>query len=221
MQLLDSTVPLSKFTPHIAIATYDGEGNDPLPDNVIESFVRNSAISFSEKTGVITKTVKIDLQCGLDCYPILLRGCDTIIGIKSAKMGDWCETECNSMSWSWGDVSFRLDDDVLHIWPAPTKDVHEGIELEVVVSPSRDACEIDAQLYDKWFDAIVHGALAELHALPSRSFSSTTRADYRRRMFNEEVGRATVRRVLQGSREPMRMSPNANWMKCRTRQRRF
>lgn len=220
MQLLKNTVPLSKFTPHVLIATYDATGDNPIPESVAESFIRNSAISFAEKTGMITQTITVDLQCGLGKYPLELRDCDTIIGVKSATMGDYDTQDCGT-SWSWGEVSFRLHDDVLTIHPVPDRDVYEGLEIELVVAPSRDACELDAQLYDKWFDAVVNGALAELHMLPSRSFSSTTRADYRRRLFNEDVGRATVRRVLEGTRGPMHMSPNPNWMRRCSKQRRF
>lgn len=220
MMLLKSTVPLSKFVPHVTIATYDADGNNPIPESVAESFIRNSAISFAEKTGILTQTVNVDLQCGLDHYPLETRDCDTIIGVKSAKMGDWCESDCGT-SWNWGSVCFKMVDDMLTIYPVPDRDIEDGLELELVVAPSRDTCELDSQLYDKWFDAVVNGALAELHALPSRPFSSTTRADYRRRLFNEDVGRATSRRVLEGRREPMHMRPNRDWLKCKTRQRRF
>lgn len=220
MMLFKSTVPLSKFTPHVIVATFDQDGNNPIPESVAESFVRNSAISFAEKTGIITTKIKVDLQCGMSEYPLEVRDCDTIIGVKSASLNEFESEDCG-FGWTWGDISFRLNDDVLEIYPAPSEDVLDGLSLELVIVPDRDACEIDAQFYDKWFDAIINGALAELHMIPSRPFSSTTRAEQRRRMFNEDVGRATVRRVLQGHREPMRITGNSNWQKCRTRQRRF
>lgn len=220
MQLLKQTVPISKFTPHVVVATYDQNGDNPIPENVAESFIRNSAISFAEKTGILTEKININLQCGLSEYPIEASDCNTVIGVKSAKMGDWASEDCGC-SWNWGEVQFQMIDDLLKIYPAPNDDIENGLQLEVVVIPNRDACELDAQLYDKWFDAIVNGALAELHMLPSRHFSSTTRGDYRKRMFNEDVGRATMRRVLEGNRKPLRMSPNPDWGRYGSARRRF
>lgn len=220
MQLLKQTVPISKFTPHVVVATYDESGDNPIPENVAESFIRNSAISFAEKTGILTEKISIDLQCGLSEYPLEVSDCNTIIGVKSAKFGEWSDEDCG-FGWTWGGVNFKMIDDLLTIYPAPTQDFSNGLEIEVVVAPNRDACELDAQLYDKWFDAVINGALAELHMLPSRSFSSTTRGDYRRRLFNEDVGRATVRRVLEGRREPMYMRPNPNWQRSHSIRRRF
>lgn len=220
MQLLKQTVPISKFTPHVIIATYDQNGDNPIPENVAESFIRNSAISFAEKTGVLTEKISINLQCGLSEYPIEVSDCNTVIGVKSAKLGDWYNEDCGC-SWTWGEVQFTMIDDLLKIYPAPNEDIEDGLKLEVVIIPNRDACDLDAQLYDKWFDAIVNGALSELHMLPSRHFSSSTRADYRRKMFNEDVGRATMRRVLEGRREPLHVSPNPNWHRGNCYRRRF
>ncbi len=220
MFLLNSTVSIDKFVPHIVANTFDENGGNSLPENVAQSYIRNSAISFAEKTGMITETIEVPIQCGMTCYPIESRNCETIIGVKSAKLENFESLDCGC-NWSWGNVDFTFDDDQLYINPAPTKDDNQVIVLEVIVIPNRDACEVNSQFYDKWFDAIINGALAEIHMMPNRPWSSVSRAEYRRKLFNEDVSRATIRKVLQGKREPLKMRPNYDWTKRRNSQRRW
>lgn len=216
MNLLKSTVPIEKFTPHVIAATFDEKGETSLPENAALSFIRNAAISFAEKTGILKETIKVDLQCGLSEYPIETRECETVIYVKSAKYNEFASEDCGN-AWSWGNVDFTFNDDLLTIYPAPSQDVEEGLILEVVIIPKRDACELDSQFYNKWFDAVVNGALYELHLMPNRPWSSVSRADYRKRLFHEDIGRATVRDRLQGNPYPMKMSLSQNWKRCKGR----
>lgn len=210
MHLLKRKVSLDKFLPHV-LAHTAGEGNDNmLPEGAAKSFILNSAISFAERSGFLCETIKVDLQCGMSKYPIESLQDETIIGVNKARLGDLSSTDCG-MSWNWGGVLFSFKDDMLEIYPAPTKDIPAGLEVEIVVAPSRDSCELDAQFYDKWFDAVINGALAEIHMMPNYPWSSVSRSDARRRMFNEDVGRSTVRRVMDGTREPLKIEMNRDF----------
>lgn len=220
MQLLKQTRPIEDFLPHVLIHTRGDDQTGGLPSEAALSFIRNAAITFADKSGVLTQVIKVDLQCGLSEYPLDVKDCETIIGVKRAKYGSFFSEDCGC-SWTWGGVDFWFDDDVLHIYPAPTKDVYEGLEVEVVLTPSRDACELDAQFFSKWHDAIISGALSEIHSMPGFPWSSVTRADYRNRKFNEEISRYTIRKVLHGRREPLYAMPNPNFVTCRTSQRRW
>lgn len=220
MKLNKQTVSYDKFLPHVLAFTIGDEQSGSLPENAALSFIRNAAFTFAEKTGIIKDTIKVDLQCGLDSYPLEVSSCEQIIGIKNAKLGEFETFDCG-FNWSWGNVSFQFDDDVLQVWPVPTQDIENGLELEVILAPSKDSCEIDSRIYDKWHDAIIHGALAEIHMMPGRPWSSVTRADYRRRLFNEEVSRAINRKVLNGTKQALTMSMDPNWHIRRTAQRRW
>jgi hypothetical protein len=210
MKLLKQTVPLDKFLPHVLAFAIGDEQSGSLPENAALSFIRNAAFTFAEKTGIIKDTIKVDIQCGMNEYPLEVATCEQIINISKARLGDFESDDCG-IKWSWGNVSFQFDDDVIYIHPAPTQDIDLGLELEVVLAPAKDACEVDSRLYDKWHDAIIHGALAEIHMMPGRPWSSVSRADYRRRLFNEEVSRAINRKVLKGTREPLKMAMNSDW----------
>lgn len=220
MQLLNQTKPIEDFLPHILIHTRGNEESGGLPQDAAISFIRNAAIQFADKTSLLKRKIKVDLQCGLSEYPLDIPSCETITGVSYARYGNHEIQDCGC-SWNWGNVYFEFDDDVLKIHPAPTKDVFDGLEVEVIVTPSRDACELDAQFYYKWHDAIIDGALSEIHSMPGQPWSSVTRADYRNRKFHEEISRFTIRKVLKGRREPLYALPNPNFYSCRSSQRRW
>jgi hypothetical protein len=220
MNLLKTYVPIENFLPHVMVNTVGDETSGSLPENAAISFIRNAAFKFAEKTGILTHDVKIDLQCGLGEYPVEIPTCETIIGVKNARLQNF-ETEDCGKFWSWGNVDFAFDDDVLFVEPAPTSDVADGLLAKVIVAPARDACELNSVLYDKWHDAIINGALSEIHMIPSRPWSSVSRADYRRRLFEEDISRATIRKVMQGRRQYMDIKMNPDWFTCKTSQRRW
>jgi hypothetical protein len=219
MNLLKQTVPIDKFVPHVLAFAIGDESTGALPENAAKSFIRNAAFNFAERTGIITQEITLDLQCGLCDYPIEVSTCETIIGVKHAKLGNFESEDCGC-SWNWGGIHFTFDDDVLRIHPAPTKDIEDGLRLTLIVAPSKDACDIDATLYNKWHDAIVNGALSEIHMMTNQPWSSVSRADYRRRLFEDAVSRATIRKVMNGRREALHAGPNPDWMTtCRARRR--
>jgi len=211
MQLLKAKINLNMFLPHVQAYTIGSEEEGMLPEAAALSFIRNSVIAFAEKSGIITTKVKVDLQCGLKEYLIEEVSGETIIGIKSAKYRGFCEEDCG-LNWNWGNVDFQFEDDILTICPAPSEDSEDALELELVVIPRRDACEVDHQFYTKWFDAIIAGALKEIHLMPNFPWSSVSRADYRSREFEDAISRASIRRVMKGHRKPGVMQANPDWM---------
>lgn len=220
MQLLKDNTHIDAFLPHVMAFAMGSEEEGMLPESVARSFIRNSIYKFAERTGILKERQTLSMQCGLACYPIEVGEDQTIIGIKSARMGDFETLDC-SCNWSWGNVDFWIEDDSLHVYPTPSSDVEAGLEIELVLAPSRDACEVDSVFYNKWHDTIIHGALAEIHMMPSRPWSSVGRALERKRMFDDDVSRATIRKVMSEKREPMRMSPNQNFLFNRSSQRRW
>lgn len=229
MQLLQQTKPLDVFVPHVIANTFGyNENQGPLPESAALSFIRNAAISFAERTQILKERVVIDLQCGLSEYPVETNNFETVLAISKAVVGTFstddpvCYFECGNRcaSWSFGEVQFEFDDDLIRIHPAPVKDIPGGLILEVIKVPTRDACELDTQFYNKYFDAIVSGALAEIHLMPNRPWSSNAKADYRRKLFEEEVSRAVTRKVMNGGTQQLKMRPPGSFMTFKS-QRRF
>lgn len=217
MKFLKTKVPIEDFTPQLLAATIDSEGKTSLPESAATSYIRSAAIEFARRTQILKNDITVDLQCGLKEYPLETDDCEKVVAIVCAQYENWMEEDCGC-AWSFGDVRFQLDDGILHIDPAPNEDIPGGLKLKVVTIPNRDACELDSRLFDEWQDAIVEGALSRLYSMPSRPWSSMSRSDYSRRLFNEAIGMANVSRVMSGHRGPLKMSMTNSWRPGKTRQ---
>lgn len=221
MHLLKQTANLEDFLPHVLAATVGSEDGPTLPKEAAISYLRDAAITFCEKTGVIKREINVDLQCGLSEYFLETVDCDeTIIRISEATLGDF-QSEPNCLCWNWGDVYFEFDDDLLRISPPPSEDIQNGLYVKAVVVPSPDACKVDYQLYSKWKNIIVDGALSEIHLMSNQPWSSLGRSDLRRRQFEEAIERIKIGKLTKGAEDrPHRMRPNPMW-RSRRAWRRF
>lgn len=217
MNFLTTSVPIEDFLPQVLAATLDEKGETSLPSNAAISYIRSAAIEFARRTNILKHTIRVDLQCGLREYVLETTGCETVIGVTSARYEDWYEEDCGTF-WSFGGINFQLDNGILKLNHAPKEDIPGGLILEVITVPNRDACTLDSRLFDQWHDAIVNGALSNLYMMPSRPWSSVSRADYSRRLFNEAIGMATVSRVMEGKRGPLKMRLTNSWRPSYTRQ---
>mgnify|MGYP003604446108 CR=1 FL=1 len=220
MQLVNNKVRYEEFTSHVIANTINPSEDTSLPESAAISFVRNACIDFAKRSKVIRKHTRIDLQCGLSEYPLDGLDCERVIGVAKVRMGRHENEDCG-MGWSWGNVHFEFEDTVLRVHPAPDRDIEDGLELELILQPTRESCEVDARIFEDHYDAIVNYALAEVHMMPGFVWSSVTRADYRKRLYNEAVGMATVTQVMKGRRGPLKSPPNPDFFTYRTAQRRW
>ena len=80
--------------------------------------------------------------------------------------------------------------------PKPTEAEKSAINVYVRVYPAADAEYMDADLLNRWEEAIVDGALAELLAMPGQRFSNPDQAMYRQNRFNNKLsqGKAEYRK---------------------------
>lgn len=220
MQLLNEKTDYKEFIPHILANTIQSDSNSQLPEGAAISFVRNACIDFAKRTSIIRKKTRIDLQCGLQDYPLDGLDCERVIGVGYARLGRHEVVDCGC-TWSWGNVKFTFEDTVLHITPAPDQDVEDGLEVELILQPSRDSCSVDSRIYNDHYDAILNYALSEVHLMPGFPWSSVSRGDYRKRLYHEAIGLATVLQVQKGVRAPMMATANPDFFTCRTSQRRW
>lgn len=220
MQLLNNKVDYKEFVPHILANTVNTTDDTTLPEAAAISFVRNACIDFAKRSKVIRKKVKIDLQCGLKDYPLDSLDCERVIGVSYAKLGQHEQEDCG-LYWNWGNVHFQFENEVLTVHPIPDRDIEDGLHLELILQPTRESCSVDSRIYDDHYDAIVNHALFEIHMMPGYPWSSVTRADYRKRLYNEAIGVATVAQVQKGNMRPMKAPPNPDFFTCRTAQRRW
>lgn len=185
MLLPRNRTKLDEFLPHV-MAMVQGDSRPALPSAVALSYLRNSAIKFAQQSSVLRRTEKIKLQPNQLAYPLVdVPEEEEVYRIVSARYGD--EDCCGR------EVYVFLDDNIMCVGSHEVPpDTCEGVYLtvEFVVIPTRRACSVDDILYTIWHDAIIDGALEQLHLMPQRPWTSGTASRERQRNFNMAVAEA-------------------------------
>lgn len=177
-------ISLNEFLPHV-MANVSGDSRAPLASNVALSYIRRAAIRFARETGIIIRTEKVNLQAGVCEYPLRFNVENEIISaLVSVKRNGY-------------DVRAKIVDEMLNVddmgYANATCDP-QFVVVKFSVVPTGTACSVDSLLYDLYHDAIVDGALEQIHLMPQQPWTSGAASDRRGRDFREAVSKAKIRR---------------------------
>jgi hypothetical protein len=202
------TVPLSKFTPELIFAIPE------LQDDIHESYVRQALIDFVQQSNTMRRTASVHSQAGVSDYQ--LEPGDCLRTQKIVKVCDWrgneyivqpstpchvpcgipvgdiCGPGCGAPGWSpWMGLSVWFEQpNEMHVTPKPVNDVDLGYTIELSVVPTRETCDVDEEIFEKYSPVIVAGALKYLHLLPGRSWSNPGLAQAQAKEFKLGCARA-------------------------------
>ena len=192
-------VELRAFLPFVMAACPDA------PENLAVAYVRQAAIDFCQRSGVLWRTAFIDQQANVSAYPVWPEPCETVVRVNAVCVDGCCYRGCRaSCCFDHCGARYTIDDGLLCIAITPEVDRSASIEVRFAAAPARDACEVDAVSMDDWQEAVEDGALARLHLLPKYAFSSQTLAGIRSRSFADSVRRARVAALKSDTGGPMR-----------------
>lgn len=184
----------NKFLPHV-MANVTGDSRAGLPPNVALSYIRSAAIEFAKKSGILRRTERIMLQDGLQRYPLVDAPEEERVYRLSSVKRNGC------------DYPATFDDSTV-IFECPigvTQECPEYIEVKYVVIPERSSCGVDELIFDEWHDAIVDGALEQIHLMPQKPWTSggasqqrglkfrMAAGDARRKYFTDRAGTVPAR----------------------------
>jgi len=96
---------------------------------------------------------------------------------------------------------------VMKIVPTPEEDEDDCINIRVSLKPKSDAESIPDFFYDDWRDVIAAGALAELCAIPEKTWTSDKLVEYYASKFRAGIARAGAVDVLNGARRSTYVKP--------------
>ena len=195
-------ISLNEFLPHV-MANVSGDSRAPLASNVALSYIRRAAIRFARETGIVTRKEKVFLQSGVCEYPLRFDAENEIVSaLVSAKRNGH-------------DVRATIIDGVLTVDDMGyigTPCDPQPVIVEFSVVPTGAACSVDSLLYDLYHDAIIDGALEQIHLMPQQPWTSGAASDRRGRDFREAVGKAKIRRRQeQDGNRPRRVSANPRY----------
>lgn len=146
------TRPISELRAAIAFHYPD------MAIGALDYYLREAAIRFARKTKILRRTIHIDYQKGVSDY-ILDDLPDGYIlhEVSEVRVDGRCIepvcARCNCVAGKYRYHSGRLE--ICHSEAC-------RIEVDVIVMPSRNSCNIDADIIEQWGDVIAHGANAKL-----------------------------------------------------------
>ena len=150
-----------------AINTYDWErwlpevivGVEDPDEEIAASYVREAAIEFCRDGRVLQREVVIELEHGVDIYPVFPYEGERIEGIMAMTVDNQQGCDCSGSLAGRGGfgLDYRLDNrrNELTIFGGPRKGL---LRLLVWATPTEDACEHDVFLYDNFRADITVGA---------------------------------------------------------------
>lgn len=202
---LPDTIALSEFVPEVAVVAAGA------PADMLESYIRQSAIDFTTRAQVLMRDSVIDLQAGVDEYPIRVSPDEQIVSMQY--MGperSACDcppySACGVPARCGGVATFKAPDRVI-LSQRPISDAPSALWVRVSVAPSRDACSIDRVLYDRYHEGVVNGALARVLLLKGMPWFDAALATFHRRLAGDAISAAGLDRLTRGERGPFKMKP--------------
>jgi hypothetical protein len=174
------------------------------PKGVAKNAIRDAAIEFCDKTQIWTApSTTTDIKDGYSRYAFDTRTDGAIVTTVayaavsnnpielidaqslSQLASDWRNLESSSPT-----KCFMDTNETIRLVGTPTKDIDDGLYVEVALKPSRTSTECPSFLLENWAEEIAHGALARLKAMVGRVWADGNLVAYHRSEFRAGVSRA-------------------------------
>lgn len=178
------------------------------PNPLIADKIRLAATEVCKRTMVSRETLDlIDIEAGVKQYKIeppssclriwrvlwmkTMHGTSPLTPASRHNMisggFDW-ERATGEAATNW----IQIKNDIVQLWPAPTKDLSEELEAHVAFIPDPRTPKLDERLYVYYKEAIVAGALAKLLCMPGTEWFNRESAMFREREFQAEISKITA-----------------------------
>ena len=110
-------------------------------------------------------------------------------------------TECGRYQVKWGVSTCNVK-----VAPAPCG-VRVPVELVVATTPTIESCKVDAKIYRRYYDALIHGAKSYLYATKGDEidWSDGALAAFHDQKFQAKITAASVDKILGHASGPFAM----------------
>jgi hypothetical protein len=152
-------IDLTAFHDHMLLAVAN------IPEPLMDAAIISGAIKFGERTNSIRRWINMDLQKDVNEYNLELTGNERInkvhrvwvdgaclpIGEQECSSGCECDLGYNQSFW------FKAPNTVM-VKALVERDKRNAIRFEVSTVPTRDACRLDREYYERHLDGVIAGA---------------------------------------------------------------
>jgi hypothetical protein len=187
---------------------------DGVPANVIGHMARLAAIEMASCTGVMRRTVFMDVQECVRVYDLKLDDCYSINQISQVCYNDQIMRPdrvlacCPTTS-----CSYHFErPDCFYIGLEPRCDMTRALEIHMTVIPGQDSCYIDKHVYDLYAETLAAGALYRIFMMKDEPWFDVALSRIHGANFNAGASKARIRDLSGNSAEPTRMKiPKGFW----------
>ena len=174
------------------------------PNPLIQNKVRQAAIEVCKRTMVSRETLDlIDIEDGVKKYklepPSSCLKIWRVLWMKHASvrlLNPIARHGMVSMGFDWENATgeaatdwIQITNDVVQLWPAPTKNLDEGLEAHVAFIPDPQSPKLDERLYFYYKEAIVAGTLSKLLNMSGTDWYDRNSAMFREKEFQVEISK--------------------------------
>jgi len=96
--------------------------------------------------------------------------------------------------------------------PAPAEAITAGLDLDVALKMDITSADCPDWLFQNWAEAIAHGALMRLHAMPGKAWADPQTVAYHKAKFREGITYAKSRTMKSFSRQGKTVQPRTFWL---------
>jgi hypothetical protein len=189
-----------------------------VSDPLAEQALRNAAIEFCERTWVWRVDQEpLPAEAGIADYELELPDDTALVKVLDVWFqGDRLtpagphELACEYDDWAneTGTPKFYTQQStgaVILLVPKPDAALADALTAKLAVKPARAATGMDADVLEKYFEAIAFGAKANLLAMSNKPWSNAQDADRNRSRFASAMGAANVAASKGHVRAPKRV----------------
>lgn len=87
---------------------------------------------------------------------------------------------------------YVLPPNAFKIWPVPSETVADALRVRVVLMPTITATTVPDWVFQRFYDALLDGALGRLYAHPAKAYSNMVGAQYHLNRFRDAIGQASA-----------------------------
>ena len=204
-------VPLSQFysrvLPHVT----------GCPEPLMAQAVLDAADEFCTRSLVVrSRLAPVSVEAGVDTYEITPPSLQRVATVTHVWLDGRQlnpapqETPTDLVApLSWPDrYSVRYVEGALSLvlYPAPDRDLVDGLVVEVATRPDRGAAQVDPTLFSDWAEGVAHGALYRLHLTPGQPYSDPSKAEFHGRMAASWAARARTESIHGRSQVGLRVT---------------
>lgn len=198
-------IPLEDFLPELRVEFPE------VPDEMLMHYSRLSVMEICERANVLTRTISICLEPCVENYLLEAPDCVKVIAILSVcrHQEGGCPSSVTRLTNTpcyvpcFKSVSWWEQPNIIRFKPAPS--IREYADIRVVVSPTREACEVDEVLATTYRELVFLGVRYRLYGIPRQKWSSEPLAVQTRQDFDMRLAAAAIDKLLGGQRGVIKM----------------